>query len=290
MKTSPDFRLIACMNIAVNKKSVEKFKDKMDRLGITIPAYQTLEAVFRQTLMMSKTSKYHYADEHPDTSLCREASLPEKRLSSIERHIDEWERRKNLEYGFTLVNINEIDPHITMVHEFHSAIEELKSVVERHKDVLDSRWTNDHIDILRVKLKNQLRFNGRPPGRYFDEESMSLKVENFDYFSRYLGFAYGTFGAFFNKLVEIGDETRPNFTRFLAAKLNFECENNEHIKVRFTVSMLADRLRGNKKGYEALSEEPSRLGLVDNAFIEYLALQNRSWGADFQNKGWRRQM
>ncbi len=264
------------MDLRANEKSIIRFQDKLATLGISVSAYKVLETIFRQTIIVSSTSGYHYERDSEKRSLFNKSLSPRERLSAIKNYIQEWEGNSGYDYGFTLVSINEIDRHASLLHEYKAAIENLKDVFKNHCEIIDSEIAENFIGELQQKFKDLLRVNERPTGRYLDESTLSLRPENFDYFSRYIGFNYGIYHPLFEKLVESGDETKNNFFRFLSAKLNFECENNSHIKIRFTAKMLGDRIRKNSKGYDLLGEEPFKLGLIDNRFIESLVENQHS--------------
>ena len=262
------------MNFNADSKSIELFKEKLSTLGLSESVYKILEVVFRQTIIESKTSGYTYDRDSKDKALFDKLLSNRERLHDISDYIKLCEKSSSCEYGFTLVHINEIDQHASLIHEYSAATKGLRDVFDKHSEAIDSEAANQFITELHDKIKDLLRINDRPTGRYFDESSFSLRVENFDYFSRYIGFNYGIYSPLFKSLVDKGDEKKNNFFRFLAAKLNFECENNSHIKIRFTAKILADRFRNNKKGYELLAEEPFKLGLINENFMEYL-LENQ---------------
>lgn len=265
-----------------DNKSISKFKLELEKLGIEVSAYKVMEAIFRQTIMASKVSGYRYDRDSIDPSLHDKTLTPENRLRRLGKYIDSMHSER-MEYGFSLVHINEMDEHALFVNDYQSALKSLKDLFSEHEDKIDSRFASRLIDDVQKQLKTKLSFAGRPTGRYLNQESLSLKTENFDYFSRYLGFAYGIFDPFFQMLVTKGDEEKNNFARFLAAKLNFECENNAHVKMRFKAKMISDRIKRNQKGNDFLAEEPLRLGLLSHDFLRFLC-ENQGTSLDSKLK------
>ncbi len=259
------------MDFKADEKSVEKFKEKLEDLGVALPAYQLMEVIFRQTIMASDTSGYDYEKDTIDKSLQDKSLKPERRLNRLREYILNWQNNTGWEYGFTRVHINEIDEHASLVEDYRAALAHLRSVFDQHKKVVDSHQINRILNGLNEDLKEQLKVNNRPTGRYFDEATFALRPQNFDYFSRYVGFSFGIYHSFFEQLVKQRNGDKNNFSKLLSAKLNFECEHNKHIKVKITPTMLADRVKNNLKGYSLLGEEPFKLKLIDEDFVRHLA-------------------
>lgn len=259
------------MDIKPSDKSISAFKDKIDDLGIIIDAYKCLEVIQRQTIMSSAESGYKYQKEEPDDSLREKRLSPRNRVNLLKRYIANWEQSTGLEYGFNHISITEIENHSEVVIQFQEAINNLKAVFYSHKEVVNARLAESLISELHESLKDRLKINGRPIGRYYEPGSMTLKIDKFDYFSRCIGFSFGIYGPYFDILTAKGDSAKSNFYRFMAAKLNFENQHTPVLAGVFNAKKVSDRIKKSQKTYSLLGEQPFLLNLVDHEFISYIS-------------------
>lgn len=267
---TPVFR-IEFMDIKPTGKSISDFKNKLEDLGIPVGAYKYLEAIQRQTIMCSGESGYKYQIESSDDSLRSKDLSPRSRANLLRNYVGRWEQKTGLEYGFNHIAITEIETHGDVIIQYQDAINNLKSVFESHSEVVDTRLADSLILELHERLKDRLKINGRPIGKYFEPGTMTLKIDNFDYFSRSLGFSFGIYGPYFDILASTDGSDKTNFYRFMAAKLNFENQHTPQLAGIFNAKKVGDRIKKSQKGYSHLGEQPFLLNLIDNEFVKYIS-------------------
>lgn len=112
-------------------------------------------------------------------------------------------------------------------------------------------------------------YKERPVGRYFDEDSKKLKVENFDFFTRYLACANAIFNPFFKLCYDNGEDKLNKFNPFLSQKMKLEF-TSLNPEIRFSGKKINDRIKNNKKKTDIIADEILKVGLITDDFHLFL--------------------
>lgn len=249
-------------------KALEDFKNKLERFTFPFRTFQILECIFRQSLMVLPDTQYKYDREQINKSLFDRSLTPEDRIRFVEKHIKNWEKEHNEVYGLNKIRIDEIEGHPKLLEQMRDALEKINSLVDENKNIINEDDARLFKKAIQSSFQEKLKFNGRAVGKYLSSDNLSFKIENFDYFARYLGCAYAIFNPYFELLEQNGDEVNNKLNLFLSVKMKYEMGFNNEIQ--FNGKKIHNRINGNMKKVDHLRDEIYRVGLISQDLYTHL--------------------
>lgn len=253
-----------------SEKWVETLSGKY---GLNYRAYVIFEAMFRQLMMHPKVnSQFEYQHDSFSEEFFSKKHSPENRIELVERQIKHHAFART--YGVTNLSFDTKEKvqklAITLKSDLKT-IDALKKVAdETEVSFLD---LSAEIDILREKAlkkaESSLSSKDRPLRGFIKIDKigeLSIQVKKFDFF-RYYCVLYHSL---LNPIFSLTRESRMEYGvhALIAHKLNFEF-GPRLAGVKFTSAIVANRIR-DSKGLNYLDDIPEKLGLVDEAFYEFI--------------------
>lgn len=255
-----------------------KFRENLKRWKVPDSHFKVLEVIFRQTMMSHDDTKYRYNNDHIDKNLHKNVA-PEIRFNNIQNYIKNWESNTGLEYGFEKLHINELDQLDEILKQYEFASEQIRKLGQRLDAKLGTDVSKKTIADIQKQIKTAYSINGRKNERFlsFNSNGKPKRADiNHDYFVRYLTIGYAVFYDYFDAIGRrINDENRlgNHFNRFLSYKVQ-----REHVDLiaigDLDPEKVKDRLKNNSEGRDKRHKIPRDLGLIDDAFIDYLISNN----------------